>query len=46
MFSHTNLVCYYYKLVGLSALDDLAFPSYALSTCTTVYKYKMYPNCG
>ena len=43
MFSHANLVWYYYRLVGASALDDLAFPSHALSTCTTVYKYKMSP---
>ena len=46
MFNHTNLVCYYYKLVGLSALVDLTFPNHALSTCTSVYKYKMYPVCG
>ena len=46
MFSHTNLVWYYYKSDGALALDDLAFPSHALSTHTTVYKYKMYPNCG
>ena len=46
MFSHTNLVRYYYKVVGASASDDLAFPSHVLSTCTTVYEYKMYPNCG
>ena len=46
MFSHTNLLWYYYKLVGASALDDLAFPSHVLSTHTTVYKYKMYPIVG
>ena len=46
MFSHTNLVWYYSKLVGASVLDDLAFPSHALRTFMTVDKYKMYPNCG
>ena len=46
MLSHTNLVWYYYKLVGASALDDLAFPNHALSTRTAVYTYKIYPHCG
>ena len=44
MFSHTNQVWYYYKLVGAPALDDLAFPSHELSTRRTVCKYKMYPD--